>query len=373
MAKIDEKLIDNYINGEYIDEDLLSKIEKSKYFMEKVIDKSNDYKMYYYCSDDIKSDTGFMRFLIKKFSNNIDFLCEAGDFYFGHYKDEIGSIEIAVLLKIILKNKDDDRYQKYEMISNIMYSALRLQVECVKEEEKDNYKFKYDAGLGFWYVFDSFKNNEIVTKFYAKNMLDELFVLDYYALDRILHNQFSSVEELENKGVYNVLINIITIYDNMLAAYVAVHKSLLKKVIEKFYKVIKRWDKYVDVEESSKYDNICTEVEEYMSDKYDTSIMSEDELFSLIGSQLGIQDKFIQYKLIDETDVKMIEEGEENYHYILSNSIPDRINYNNVKSIIKSTLFPNQVRQEEKYQTCKILQLDDYRKKQKQEKLDKSK
>ena len=364
MEKENEELIDQYINGEYIEEETLKKLENNKYFMEKVIEKTNDYKMYYYCSNNIKRDTGFLRFLMKRFPNNLDFLCEAGDYYFKNNKDEYGSIEIAIILRAILKSNNDERYTKYEMIRELMYSSLRLQVERVKEEQKDDYKFQADIGLGFWYIFDLYKNNELVTNYYAKKMIYEIFIEDYYALDKILHNQYSSVEEIEDKGVYNVLISTLTIYDNMLAAYVAVHKNLLKKVIDKYFTVIKRWDKYVDSEEASKYDDISTEVEEYMEDKYFISILSQGELLSLIGKQLGIQDKLIQYKLIDETDVEMIEEDEDNYYYIISNSLTDKINFNNVKKIIKSNLFFNKKSIEEGKKEGKILKLDDYRNKQ---------
>ena len=101
-----------------------------------------------------------------------------------------------------------------------------------------------------------------------------------------------------------------------------------------------------------------------MEDKYFISILSQGELLSLIGKQLGIQDKLIQYKLIDETDVEMIEEDEDNYYYIISNSLTDKINFNNVKKIIKSNLFFNKKSIEEGKKEGKILKLDDYRNKQ---------
>jgi hypothetical protein len=371
MGKNDE-LLNKYINGDDLSEETIEKLENNKYFMEKVIDITNDPKMYYYCSDRIKKDPGFIRFLMKKFISNLDFLCEVTDFYLKNSKNNSDYIEIVLLIRAILKSRNDDRYEKYNIMRNTFYSALRLVVEKAKEEKNDDYKYQYDMGLGFWYIFDTYSNNELVINFYAKKMLEEIFDDGYYALDRILHSKYSSLEELENKGVYSVLINVVSIYDNMLAAYVSIHKNLLKKAIDKYYKVLKRWDKYVDVEESKKYDIISTKVEEYMSDKFYDSILFERELYALIGKQLGIEDKLIQYQIIDNVDIDILKEEEQNYYATINSSLIDRINYNNVKSIIKSTLFPNQQLQEETIKKAKVLSLDDYRKSQKKEKLDKS-
>ena len=363
MAVIDEKILDDYINGEYIDEELVKRLENNKLFMERVIDKTNDYKMYYYCSEKVKSDSGFIRFLMKKYMNNLDFLCEISDYYFERCDKDPYAIEIALLARVILKKQEDDRYLKYEQIRDLMYGSLRFLVESEKRYREDDYLFQSDIGMGFWYVFDVHKNNELVIDFYAKKMLEEIFLLSYYGLDRILHNQYSSIEEIEDTGLYSVLIKIISIYDNMLSGYVRIpsHRNLLKKPIEKLNTVLKRWDSYVDVNESAKYDSISNEVEKYMDDKYDTSTLSGEELLTMVGKQLGIKEKMIHYQLIDETDIKMLEEDEENYHFIICTSSSDRANYNTVKNIVKSTLFPNQTPQKEEKPAGKILKLDDYR------------
>ena len=376
MGKNDE-LLNKYINGDDLSEETIEKLENNKYFMEKVIDITNDPKMYHYCSKKVKTDPGFIRFLMKKFINNLDFICDAVDYYFNNSQCDEESVidndyvEIAIILRAILKRKDDDRYTRYDLMEDVMYASLRFQVEDAKREYKDDYEYQYDMGLGFWYIFDTYMNNEIVINYYARKMLNEIFIEDYYALDKILHNKYSTVEEIEDKGIYCVLINVISIYDNMLAAYVAVHKDLLKKPIKKLGYVLKRWNKYVDLKETNMYEQIFTDVEEYMRDKDENSILSEKDLLTFIGLNLGITDKLVQHQLIDLIDVNIVKEEQNNIIETIKSSLPDRINYNNVKSIIKSIIFPNQNRLEDTRTAGKILRLDDFRKKQEKEKVDK--
>ena len=357
-----------YINSDDIDDSTIELLENTKLFMEKVILITNDYKMYYYCSDKVKTDPGFVRFLMKKFTNNLDFLCEVANYYLKNGKNDKYTLEIAILMKAILKGNNDSRFYDYQIMADIMYTSLRLQVESAKNMEKDDYEFQYNTGLGFWYIFDMHKNNELVTDFYAKKMINEVFLDDYYSLDKVLHNQYSSVEEIENKDIYNVLINAISIYDNMLAAYVAVHKNLLKGMLNKLSSVIKRWDKYVDLEEIKKYDAISEKVSELMEANYDYTVLSEKELLSYTGKQFGIIDKMIRYRLIDDVDVELVEEDEANIIATLNNSLLDRSNYKEIKNIIKSILFDSQNKIEEKHKEGKILCLDDYRNKGSKEK-----
>ena len=362
MANDINKILNDYINGNEIQDYTLDELENNKLFMEKVLDKTNDIKMYNYCSNRIKSDTGFIRFLIKKFRNNLDFLSDAVDFYFDNTTDEDHTIEITIIMRELLKGKGDDRYQKFELMRDILYTALRLQVEQAKYFEKEDYKFQSETGLGFWYIFDLYKNNEIVTNFYAKKMINEIFIDDYYALDKILHKQYSSIEELEEKGIYNVLIDVIRIYDDMLADYICVHKPLLKDVLRKYKYTIKRWDKYVDFDEIKKFDKIDEEITNYIDELDQTGALSIREIETLAGIDLGIEKKLIQYQIIDKLDIDIVSEDNKDYSNILKYSFIDKMIYRNIKNIMKSVIFDNKKVKEINENKCKILNLDNYRK-----------
>lgn len=361
-----DTLIDDYINGKEIDSNLLEQLEDNKLFMEHVIDKSNDYKMYYYASDKVKSDAGFVKFLMKRFTNKIDFLCEITDFYFDNRDDDYYSIEIAIIMCKILESKKDDRYMKYELMKSLYYTSIRLQVELAKKLENENKEFQHDLGIGFTYLFDIYKNNEIIMNFYAEKMLNELFVDDYYALDRILHKKYSSREKVEENGVYNTIINIINIYDESLASYVCTHKQLLKKVINKFYNALKRWDKYVDIYEYKKFEEVYEKILEYREDnEQNEGALTIKDILAFVGIQLGIEEKLIQYELIDEVDVDIANEDLKDYIANINTSFLDKLNYINIKNIVKKVLFSSNVSEDiednEKIKGA-ILSLEKYRK-----------
>lgn len=362
MAVDINKLVNDYIDGKDISDFPIEQLENNKYFMERVLDVSNDYKMYFYCSNKVKTDTGFIRFLIKKFNNNLDFLCNCVDYYTKNTDDNDNIIEISIIMRNLLKSKNDDRYYQYELMRNVLYTALRLQVEHAKYFEKDDYKFQSDMGLGFWYIFDLYKNNKIVTDFYAKKMINELFIDDYYALDRILHKQYQSLEELEEKGIYNALIEAIRIYDEMLLDYICVNKELLKDVIVKYKYVSKRWDKYVDVNESNRFNILGGEIEDYFDEHKEKGILSEREIVTIVGMKYGIQDKLVQYQLIDSLDIDIVNEDKKNYKDVLNHSFIDKMNYNNIKNIIKSNLFSTEQVEEINEHKCKILNIENYKK-----------
>lgn len=362
MAFDISKLVNDYIDGKDIKEYSIEQLENNKYFMEKVLDTSNDYKMYHYCSDKVKTDTGFIRFLIKKFNNNLNFLCNAVDYYSEHTNDNDNIIEISIIMRDLLKANNDERFYKYELMRDVLYTALRLQVEHAKYFEKEDYKFQSDTGLGFWYIFDLYKNNRIVTDFYAKKMLHELFVEDYYALDKILHKQYSSLEELENKGIYNALIDVVRIYDEMLSDYLCVNKELLKEVIYKYKHVAKRWDKYVDVNESNRFDILGGQLEDYFKDKEEMGVLSEREIVTIAGMKYGIEEKLVQFQIIDTLDIDIVNENKKNYKEVLKHSFLDKMYYRNIKNIIKSNLFSNEQVEEINEKKCKVLNLENYRK-----------
>lgn len=362
MAIDMDKIVNDYINGVEIHDISLEKLENNKIFMEKVLTKTNDYRMYFYCSDKVKKDTGFIRFLIKKFINNIDFLVEAVDYYMDNTTDEDNIIEISIIMRNLLKSKGDERYSKYELMRDVLYTALRLQVEQVKYFEKEDYKFQSETGLGFWYIFDLYKNNETVTNFYAKKMINEIFIDDYYALDKILHKKYASVDELERKGIFNVLIDATRIYDDILADYVCVHKELLKSVLRKYEYTVKRWNKYIDLDEYKKFNDIDEKINEFMDEQEQQGSLTIPELIALVGIDLGIEKKLVQYQIIDQLDIKIAKEDKKNYKNILKYSFVDKMHYRNIKNIIKSVIFENNVVKEINEDKCKILNIENYRK-----------
>lgn len=371
MAKydVDEKLIDSYINGEVNDTSLVKYLEEDKHFMEKVMLKTKDVSYYDKCSNRIKTNTGFMRFLIKHFQANLDFLCNAVDYYFDNTKDEDNRMEIALLMTAITKKYDDHRHVKYGLMKHVLYSALRFQIEFLKNASEDDYEFKYETGLGFHQVMDRFKKNKIVLDYFAKKMLKEQFLDDYYALENILHEQYSSKEEIEKKGNYNCLLNIVRIYDEFLYAYLSVNKDLLSILFVRFERILKKWDKYVNIHEVLKYELVYDEVRKYFEEDKNIGFLTIPEILTLAGENLGILDKLLQYDIIEKCDIDQYLDDPHYFTEVLNKSFNDRLTYQNVKELLTNILFEQKI--DRKQETAndggeKIIELNNFRKKKAQ-------
>ena len=130
MKKYSKKMIDNYILGNEIDGYNITELENDKDFMMLVIGTTNDNKMYNLCSDELKVNYEFVKYLIIKFKNNIDFICEVADYYLAKTKEEINRLKIVI--KMIELTNDNKNNDKYKALGEIIYKAKRLQIEMAK-------------------------------------------------------------------------------------------------------------------------------------------------------------------------------------------------------------------------------------------------
>ena len=64
MKNIDASLIEKYINGDDLGEYSIEQLENDKDFMTSVINYTNDVKMYSLCSDELKKDYEFVKYLV---------------------------------------------------------------------------------------------------------------------------------------------------------------------------------------------------------------------------------------------------------------------------------------------------------------------
>ena len=79
MNKYDNKIVNDYINGNDIDDFNIDDLENDSMFMKKVIVASNDKNFYRLCSDRVKKDYNFIKFVIYKFKEDIEFISKVAD------------------------------------------------------------------------------------------------------------------------------------------------------------------------------------------------------------------------------------------------------------------------------------------------------
>lgn len=104
VKKYSRDLINRYINGEDITTHDIDELENDKDFMMQVISVSGDNNFYNLCSDIVKCDYEFVKYLIIKFRDKIDFVCEVADYFLSHVGKELETTEIYTIMFEITKD-----------------------------------------------------------------------------------------------------------------------------------------------------------------------------------------------------------------------------------------------------------------------------
>jgi len=107
MIEERKRLIYDYVNGNYIED--ISKLRNDYMFMMDVINYTNDRHIYYLCSDEVKCNYEFVKFLINKFKNKKQFICYVVDKYLNNTpEDDINRFELLIIFCDILNSLEVD-------------------------------------------------------------------------------------------------------------------------------------------------------------------------------------------------------------------------------------------------------------------------
>jgi len=317
--KYSKKTIFNYIIGNDLEYDI-NELENDPTFMIEVLNYTNDTKMYHFCTDKVKSDYDFIRFLLTKFKKDTKFIYEALEFYFSHNDPNSIEYEEILILASILANENTKELWKYKLIATQLYNNILFSIRHTINSFDD--KEKKTLGRGFFIIKDNYKNSPIMLKFFAKKYVDDIFNDKHFNLEELLHNNFKKFEHLENYGIYKFLLDYLKYQDEDLALYVGVHLDMLKDIKIKITYLAKRWDKYIKKVEDAKIELTMKKVHELMNPKQMCCRFSELGAICYVARQLGIINKFIDYnridfdylglyELVDETEKVIYEELKE--------------------------------------------------------------
>ena len=102
MKKIDISLIRKYVNGEDLGEYSIEQLENDKDFMMGVISYTNDTKMYSSCSELVKQDYEFVKYLVLKFKDNSEFITAVADNYLDNTDTDWERRELNIIMEKVL-------------------------------------------------------------------------------------------------------------------------------------------------------------------------------------------------------------------------------------------------------------------------------
>ena len=352
MKKYSDKLINEYIMGYEIED--VDKLEDSPSFMIQAIEKSGDIKLYNLCSDKVKKNYSFVKYLVSKFSSDLEFICNISDYYLENTEDEFSRIELLAVICDLCKN-DKEKYMRYRMFAHSLYYFKRIQIEAAKKAASNENDVD-DIGMGFLLIFEEYNHSKIVLDFFAKKIIDGIFDEFDIDLEYMLHNEFHDSEKLISMGLNNYMLSFIGYYDEMLANYLSTNINLMDNLRNRILRIVKNWDNYNKRMEHDKYYLMFDKVHEYLSDK--DSLIDETTFLYLVGSQLDIADKILKYdsiydcslgEVLKEIDYKFVKEA-------MEHNFKERIYLRDIKNIMMETLSLKN--DKERYENSKILRID---------------
>lgn len=307
MNKYDKKIINAYIKGEDIKDYTIEELENDSKFMKMVIAKTRDKLMYELCSDELKKDPNFIKYIIIIFNSDIDFICQVMDEFIKTATDVQTFTELILLMCKYTKSTNNN-FNKYEKYRDLIYLDFKVKVEQVKQEYKGT-ELEQEIGMGFIFIYDYYNHSDITLNYFATNFLIDIFEDYNIDLEELIHNNFTKFKDLEDYGITKYLLNLIHKYDPSLVNYVTIYKKLLTPLQNKVQTIKEEWDLYPEKKQKKQYELMIDKVFDYV-DEIKNSTLVEVELLYYIGAYLGIAENIKKYDTLMTDEI---------YELIISN------------------------------------------------------
>mgnify|MGYP003571266531 CR=1 FL=1 len=386
----DLKILQNYINGGDTPGYNTDELENNPQFMMAAINMANDVNLYRLCSDEVKTNYDFVRFLISKLSkndnskrSNLTVYSVANKFMQSKTEEikrlnkeiddlEVGiltyiresstdkiekkiselnrinteRLEIAIIVSELLKNDPQylSEFIAYRSLLASKYNDLKIMIEQIKNElnAKGEEVAVRNLATGFMVVKDKYASSIIVQSYFAKIFIIDILKAKGFNFENYIHENFDSFDRIEEKGFDSYLIEFLGYFDPYLAAYAANHKDVLVDIRKELTTIGKRWDWFVQNNEEKKYDILIDAVLNYWEEEEKKEGFYTDfvayELLYYIGNELGVLDKILKYDKsgypYDEIINTIL-----NSEKFKSMSIADIKHYREIKKIMSKILF----------------------------------
>lgn len=300
MKKYSREVVFNYVNGFDTLYDV-DELENDYLFMIDVIDYTNDKRMYNLCSSSVKGNYDFVRFIILKFRDDIDFICDVFDYYYEVETDEFKKNDLLIIMIELLKNKDVDRFIKYKLSLLSFYTENKVVFDKIKSEDPDD---RLHMGLGFYVIFDDCYASENLSSFFASNFINDIFEDNNITLEEVVHKRFKTFADLEKFGIVNFLLDFLSKYDDMLSDYVSTHLYLLDDLKKQFGYIKQNWDIYVLKMKKLRYDILYDRVNDYIFDN--NCLFSLYDILCVIAKEYNLGEELASYFGIEDVYSDMV-------------------------------------------------------------------
>lgn len=293
MEAYGKKLVFDYVNGNDIYGYNIDDLENNLDFMIDVIKFTKDKKMYELCSDSVKNDYVFVKFMIETFKDDISFVSSLALSYLEKTDEEdITYKEILVMVGDLVGDMD-----------NLLTIRLKREIFATLElcsiqdalSDKNNCDLNKELGMGFIFIIDSYGSSNIIKNYFAKEFIDKIFFTEDITLEEFIHKHFKKFSLLEKQGINTFLINYIEMHDHYLAAHISKHIYLLDDLRQSIIKIGKNWNKYIERINIRRFNILNQEIYKYMDENGLIISFSIHDLLMYIMKNNNLEDLFNKY------------------------------------------------------------------------------
>jgi len=295
-------LLFDYITGNEIEQEIIEKLEDNEKFMTAVIKLTNDKKMYNHCSDKLKTKYNFVKFLIERFKDDIDFIISvAEEFITRGEPTDLENLELVVILSNLYDQTENETLNGYKFQACIECAGFLKAIDNFLDTNENINPEDYD--LGFVFIIDNFESSPIIMDMFAKVMIEDCIYDEDNDLEKVSHGSFEKKEELEEYGETKFILDYLGCIDVYLKDYVSNNLYLLKEAEKYMRKIKNNWDNYEDNLFLNKTELTFEELEKYAEEHNLDCIELMCELGNVISS-LGLKETFEKYAPLETEIIK---------------------------------------------------------------------
>lgn len=315
-------LIEAYLNGDDINYEL-DDLENEAEFMKRVILKTNDKKTYHHCSEKLKVDSNFIKFLIFKFHDDLEYVDKIVNYFISTSSDEGLNLELL----IFLANFEDKRISlKYEEKVN---NHISFEMRNINNFLKNQPNGEVRTDLGFGIVEENYKSSKIAINKFVNIFLVNIFGKDE-DFEKLLHKVFKSPLDLKNYGLSNFILDFIRTQDKDLVNYIENDISLISDLISKSVNSLSSWDEVSNKIIADNVNFVMQEAKRYYCQSVFDFVVSLEEAIYYVALAKNLDKYFskcdgssINKKTLNERDLKLFKHIE---------SLMDKSFNSNIKS-----------------------------------------
>ena len=316
-------IVQAYLKGDDLPNNIsIDEFENNPELMFLAILSSGDKRLYDLCSNNVKKDFFFVNMLIRKFSDDKEFVEQVGDYYLANYNKEELNERIKILLLLIktLDRRDNNiELFKYRVPLSAIYQTDMVSIADVIEEEPDKF------GLGFNIIEETYDHDKDILDYYANQMVTSVFPLNIARLEDRLHSHNFKPENIINTPPIAFIVSYVKNYDDALAAYIALHPESFEGLANSFLAVKQNWLPYNDELLSLKVNGFL----DYM--KPNEQWEPEDIIALVyITSKYNVKEEFLNYA---ESDVSELFDRCGEHMEFLHPELKDKTIYEQVDSL----------------------------------------